>query len=106
MPMSGCLDPQWRRTLLAIVFAGAGPALAGLAVALIARIDGDGWPVQVAATRLQILGGALYATLGLLAIVVTGLAMTVALRQVSARFLGADFAASGGEGARANGDAA
>ncbi len=100
------LDPQWRRTVLALIFGAAGPVLCGFAIALVARIDRGDWPTTLAATRLQLLGGALYATLGLLAIVVAGLAMTVALRQVSARFLGADFAASGGDAARAGGDAA
>ena len=34
----------------------------------------------------------------LIGLVLTGLSMTVALRQVSARFMWADFSASGGDG--------
>jgi hypothetical protein len=56
------------------------------------------WPAALAASRLRIIGGALYATLALLGLVLTGLSMTVALRQVSARFMGVDFSAAGGEG--------
>jgi hypothetical protein len=90
------LDPNWRRTVLALVFAGAGVALTLLAVWLAWNVLNAPWPAGLAAARLRIIGVSLYATLGLMGLVLTGLAMNVALRQVSARFMGADFSASGG----------
>lgn len=93
------LRPDWRRSVLALVFAGAGIALTGVAVGLAAAVLQPFWPAGLAAARLRIIGVALYAVLGLVGLVLTGLAMTVALRQVSARFMGADFSASGGDGA-------
>ncbi|WP_439532865.1 hypothetical protein [Polymorphobacter sp.] len=90
------LDPNWRRTILALVFAGAGLALTLLAVWLAWNVLHAAWPDSLAAARLRIIGMSLYATLGLLGLVLTGLAMNVALRQVSASFMGADFSASGG----------
>lgn len=92
------LLPDWRRTVLALVFAGSGLALTGVAVWLVRAVIGGDWPLALAAARLTIVGRALYAVLALLGLVLTGLAMTVALRQVSARFMGADFSASGGHG--------
>lgn len=92
------LDPNWRRTVLALVFAGAGLALTAVSVWLVWNVLNAPWPTALAAARLRIVGGALYAVLGLLGLVLTGLSMTVALRQVSARFMGADFSASSGEG--------
>lgn len=97
------LDPNWRRTMLALVFAGAGMALTLVSVWLAWNVLNAPWPASLAAARLRIIGGALYASLGLIGLVLTGLSMTVALRQVSARFMGADFSASGGDG-RHNGD--
>jgi ABC-type multidrug transport system fused ATPase/permease subunit len=91
------LSPDWRRSVLALVFAGAGGILTGLSVWLAWNVLNAPWPQTLAAARLNIIGMALYATLGLLGLVLTGLAMTVALRQVSARFMGADFSASGGD---------
>ena len=90
------LDPNWRRTLLALVFAGAGMALTLVSVWLAWNVLNAPWPAALAGARLNIVGAALYATLGLIGLVLTGLSMTVALRQVSARFMGADFSASGG----------
>lgn len=90
------LHPNWRRTVLALVFAGAGVALTGLAVWLAWNVLNAPWPDSLAAARLRIIGVSLYGTLGLLGLVLTGLAMNVALRQVSASFMGADFSASGG----------
>jgi hypothetical protein len=90
------LDPNWRRTVLALVFAGAGAALTLLAVWLAWNVLNAPWPAGLAAARLRIIGVSLYATLGLMGLVLTGLAINVALRQVSARFMGADFSASGG----------
>lgn len=92
------LQSDWRRSMLALVFAGAGVALTGVAVWLAWHVLDAAWPAALAAARLRIIGGALYATLALLGLVLTGLSMTVALRQVSARFMGADFSAAGGEG--------
>ena len=90
------LTPDWRRTMLALVFAGAGIALTLVSVWLAWNILNAPWPVSLAGARLNIIGAALYASLGLIGLVLTGLSMTVALRQVSARFMGADFSASGG----------
>ena len=92
------LDPQWRRTILALAFAGAGAILTLLALWLAQQILMGPWPAALAPQRLTIIGTALYAVLALLGLLLTGLSMTVALRQVSARFLGADFAAAGGDG--------
>lgn len=96
------LDPQWRRTVLALVFAGAGGVLTLVSVWLAWNVLHAPWPASLAAARLQIIGMALYATLGLMGLVLTGLSMTVALRQVSARFMGADFSASGGDISKAD----
>lgn len=93
------LQPNWRRSLLALVFAGAGLALTALAVWLAFSVLQPSWPAALAPARLRIIGIALYSTLALIGLVLTGLAMTVALRQVSARFMGADFSASGGDAA-------
>ncbi|GGE20504.1 hypothetical protein GCM10011529_28970 [Polymorphobacter glacialis] len=93
----GWLAPDWRRTVLALVFAGAGIALTLMSVWLAWNVLNAPWPAALAAARLNIVGGALYAVLGLIGVVLTGLSMTVALRQVSARFMGADFSASGGD---------
>lgn len=92
------LVPDWRRTVLALVFAASGVALTGLAVWLAWNVLNGPWPAGLAAARLRIIGVSLYAVLALLGLVLTGLAMTVALRQVSARFMGADFSASGNGG--------
>jgi hypothetical protein len=89
------LHPDWRRTVLALVFAAAGGVLTLMAAWLVWNVLNAPWPASLAAARLHIVGVSLYATLGLLGLVLTGLAMTVALRQVSARFMGADFSASG-----------
>ena len=101
----GWLDPQWRRTVLALVFAGAGVALTAVSVWLAWNVLNAPWPASLAAARLRIVGGALYATLGLIGVVLVGLSMTVALRQVSAKFMGADFSASGGDLAATGDDA-
>jgi hypothetical protein len=93
--MTGFRDPQWRRSVLALAFVGAGMALTAFAVLLAATIASDRWPPALAAARLTTLSHALYACLALLAIVLIGLGMSVALRQLSARFMGADFTASG-----------
>ena len=87
-------DPQWRRTVLALVFAGSGVGLTMVSVWLAWNILNAPWPVSLAGARLRVIGGSLYATLGLIALVLIGLSMTVALRQVSAKFMGADFSAS------------
>ena len=100
----GWLDPQWRRTVLALAFAGAGGVLTVVSLWLAWNVLNAAWPASLATARLNIIGWALYASLGLLGVVLTGLSMTVALRQVSARFMGADFSASGGDEA-ATGDA-
>jgi ABC-type multidrug transport system fused ATPase/permease subunit len=89
--------PDWRRSVLALVFAAAGAVLTALSVWLAWNVLNAPWPQTLAGARLNIVGVALYASLGLLGLVLTGLAMTVALRQVSARFMGADFSASGGD---------
>jgi ABC-type multidrug transport system fused ATPase/permease subunit len=100
MRVAWWLDPQWRRTMLALVFAAAGGVLTLFAVWLASRVLDASWPSGLAAARLQIIGFALYAILGLMGLVLTGLSMTVALRQVSAKFMGADFSATGGDQGR------
>lgn len=94
---------DWRRTVLALVFAGAGGVLTLFSLWLAWQVLKAPWPSSLAGARLQIIGGSLYAVLGLLALVLTGLSMTVALRQVSARFLGADFSASAGDAGKGDG---
>jgi hypothetical protein len=101
--MEKWLSPQWRRTVLALVFAAAGGVLTLFSVWLAWNVLHAPWPASLAGARLQIIGVALYAVLGLLGLVLTGLSMTVALRQVSARFMGADFSASGGDGGKGGG---
>ncbi|KPF73303.1 hypothetical protein IP88_09565 [alpha proteobacterium AAP81b] len=93
--MTGFRDPQWRRSLLALAFVGAGMALTAFAALLAAIVASDRWPPALAAARLTAVSHALFACLALLAIVLIGLGMSVALRQLSARFMGADFTASG-----------
>ncbi|MFZ4690841.1 MAG: hypothetical protein ACOYLS_16535 [Polymorphobacter sp.] len=97
--MANWLDPQWRRTVLALVFAGAGGVMTLFSAWLAWNVLAAPWPAALAGARLHIIGMALYAVLGLLGLVLTGLSMTVALRQVSARFMGADFSASAGDNA-------
>lgn len=92
------LQPALRSTVLALAFAGAGAVLTAMAVWLAWNVLHAPWPAVLAAARLRIIGGALFAVLALLGLVLTGLSMTVALRQVSARFMGADFSAAGGDG--------
>lgn len=91
------LDPNWRRTVLALVFAASGPALTIIAVWLAWNVINAPWPASLAGQRLTIIGVSLYATLGLIGLVLTGLSMTVALRQVSGKFMGGEFSASGGD---------
>jgi hypothetical protein len=90
-------SPHWRRSVLAVAFGTAGGVLTAMSVWLAWNVLNAPWPQALAGARLNIIGVALYASLGLLGLVLTGLAMTVALRQVSARFMGADFSASGGD---------
>ncbi len=92
------LQPALRRSVLALAFAGAGAVLTAVSVWLVWNVLHAQWPAALAAARLRIIGKALYAVLALLGLVLTGLSMTVALRQVSARFMGADFSAAGGDG--------
>jgi hypothetical protein len=94
------VEPNWRRTVLALVFAGAGMTLTLVAIWLAWNVLNAPWPLSLAGERLRIIGGSLYAVPALIGLVLTGLSMTVALRQVSARFMGADFSASGGESAQ------
>lgn len=89
-------DPQWRRMMLALVFAAAAGVLTAQSLWLAHAVLDGPWPAGLAAARLRIIGTALYASLMLTGLVLTGLSMTVALRQVSARFMGADFSAAGG----------
>ena len=91
------LDPNWRRTVLALVFAGSGMALTLFAAWLAYNVLNAPWPAELAHARLQIVGISLYATLGLVGLVLTGLSMTVALKQVSGSLMGAQFSASGGD---------
>lgn len=88
-------NPQWRRSVLALALVGGGGLLVGVAVWLARAVLMPDWPVALAATRLTIIGHALYAVLALIGVVLLSLGMSVALRQVSARVLGADFTASG-----------
>ena len=90
------LDPAWRRTVLALVFAGAGAALTLFAAWQVWIVWRGTWPAAAWGVRLNILGTSLYIVLALLGLVLTGLAMTVALRQVSGKFAGGEFSLSGG----------
>ncbi len=94
------LDPDWRRTVLALAFAAAGAVLTLFSAWLAWNVLHAPWPLALAPARLNIIGTALLATLGLLGLVLAGLSMTVALRQVSARFLGGEVSASGGDAAQ------
>jgi hypothetical protein len=79
-------DFDFRRTMTALTFCGSGVALSGLLAYAIHLVRADAPSVYRLAVGLEML----------LAIVLLGLAMTVALRQVSGHFMGADFSASGG----------
>jgi hypothetical protein len=89
------VTPAWRRSVLALVFAGAGGVLTTFAFWLAWNVLEAPWPPSLAGQRLTIVGISLYIVLGLLGLVLTGLAMTVALRQVSGKFMGSEFSASG-----------
>lgn len=88
--------PDWRRAVLAMVFAGAGMALTVLAVWQVWIVWEGPWPREAWQARLNIMGASLYASQALLGIVLIGLSMTVALRQVSGKFMGGEFSATGG----------
>jgi uncharacterized membrane protein len=88
--------PPWRRTIFAIVYAFAGPALTILAIWLIWNVLHAPWPISLAEQRLTIIGVTLYITQGLLGLVLTGIGMTVALRSVSAKFAGLEAGITGG----------
>ena len=90
------LDPQFRRTVQALAFTGAGMALLAFAGWQVGIVWQGEWPAAAWAQRLTIIGVSLYIVLGLLGLVLTGLSMTVALRQVSGKFMGGEFSASGG----------
>ena len=62
------LDPQWRRTVLALVFAASGAVLTLFSVWLAWNILNAPWPAALANARLNIIGAALYAVLGLMAL--------------------------------------
>lgn len=100
------LDPHWRRTVLALAFAASGGGLAIVAVWLAWNVIHAPWPMTLAGERLRIIGTALFASQGLVGLVLTGLSMSVALRQVSARFMGGEVSASSGEPATSGGDVA
>lgn len=88
-------DPQWRRSVLALALVGGGGLLIAVAAWLARAVLAPDWPLTLAAARLTLIGNALYAVLALIGVVLLSLGMSVALRQVSARVLGADFTASG-----------
>ena len=67
-------DPQWRRTVLALVFAGAGAVLTAQSLWLAHAVLEGTWPVSLAAARLRIIGAALYASLALTALEEVGIA--------------------------------
>lgn len=90
------LTPAWRRSVFAIIYAIAGPALTVLAVWLVWHVLNAYWPESLAEQRLNIIGTTIYLVLSLLGLVLTGLGMTVALRQVSAKFAGAEAIIAGG----------
>lgn len=52
--------PPWRRSIFAIVYAIAGPALTGLAVWLVWNVLNAPWPDSLAEQRLTIIGAALW----------------------------------------------
>lgn len=99
--MKWYLDPSWRRTMMALAFTAAGMALTLFSVWLVWSVLHEPWPVTLAGQRLTIIGTALYIVLGLLGLVLTGLSMTVALRQVSGKFAGGEFSMSGGDSSAA-----
>jgi hypothetical protein len=78
---------DFRRTMTALTFCGAGVALSALLGASIYLVQADAPLVYRLAVGLEILLG----------IVMVGLAMTVALRQISGKFGDASFSASGGD---------
>ncbi len=90
------LAPDWRRTVLALTFAGAGMALTAFAFVDILIVWRGDWPASLAAQRLEIIGHSNVMAMAGLGLVLIGLAMTVSLRQVSGKFMGNSFDAIGG----------
>ena len=90
---------------MALAFTAAGMVLTLFAVWLVWGVLHEPWPVTLAGQRLTIIGISLYIVLGLLGLVLTGLSMTVALRQVSGKFAGGEFSMSGGDSSSAAGAA-
>lgn len=83
-------DPNWRPWLYAIAWLAGGVAFTGLSIWLVTLIRYD-WPTGTEAQRLGILGTALYMMLGVPVLVMIGLGLRNAIRNIKAG--GAGFSA-------------
>ena len=80
-------DFDFRRTITTLTFCGSGIALTPILAWIVYMLHGYPGPLERIGLGIVIL----------LLICLTGLAMTVALRQVNAHVAGADFSAFGGD---------
>lgn len=87
---------ETRAWLYAFGWLGGGVAAGGLAVWLVTLIRWD-WPADRAEQQLTILGNALYGMILLMALVILGLSIRNAIRNIKGTAGPVSFEASGGE---------
>jgi hypothetical protein len=85
-----------RAWLYALGWLGGGVAAGGMAVWLVTLIRWD-WPAERAEQQLTILGNALYGMIALMALVILGLSIRNAIRNIKGSAGPVSFEASGGE---------
>lgn len=85
---------EGRAWFYAIGWLGAGVAAGGLTVWLITLIRWD-WPSNLAERQLTILGNALYGSIGLMMLVILGLTIRNAIRNIKGSVGVVNFEASG-----------
>ena len=95
-------DPNWRPWIYAIAWLGGGIAFTMLSIWTVTLIRW-GWPEGTEAQRLSILGIALYMMLTVPILVMIGLGLRNAIRNIKATALGGSVEVSGHDG-KENGD--
>ena len=85
-----------RAWLYALGWLGGGVAAGGMAIWLVTLIRWD-WPANLAEQQLTILGNALYGMIALMALVILGLSIRNAIRNIKGSAGPVSFEASGGE---------
>ena len=84
-----------RAWLYALGWLGGGVAAGGMAIWLVTLIRWD-WPANLAEQQLTILGNALYGMIALMALVILGLSIRNAIRNIKGSAGPVSFEASGG----------